>query len=562
MDLLTLLVVVPLLAAGAIVFMPAKAEKAIRCTAIGAAGITLAIGIWFFRLALTSGEPALIEYTAGLSRIPWVESVGITWSVGVDGMSVAMILLNSLVLFTGCMISAHAIQERVKEYFILFLALGAGVFGVFVVKDMFFMYFAFELAVVPMYLLIGCWGSPKDREYAAMKLTLFLTAGALVALVGILLLYFKTWDYLADTAALQAAAEGGSAAAVEAARAAVRGSFHLDDVIAAADSGFFTGAFQKKAFVFLFLGFGAIIPMWPLHTWSPIGHAAAPAAGSMMHAGVLMKLGSYAILRVAFPACPEGAAYWLPWVATIAMANIVYGGYVAMAQKDIKFVIGFSSSSHMGYTLLGIASVTVMGVSGAVFLMFAHGVMTALTFGLIGFFYDQTHDRYIPNLGGLAHQMPFVGTCFALATMASAGVPGFANFASELMVMLGAWEAGYKVQAVIAIFGVVITAVYLLRALADVFFRARKERWDKVKDARGLFQRSPFILLIVVLLVFGMYPKPMVDIIKGGVEPIVRRVQGYAVEKETGARDADEIDTGDAATDDMNIDDTQSREER
>ena len=539
MDLLTLLVVVPLLAAGVLVFVPAKAEKAIRWTAIGAATITLGIGIWFFHLALTGGEAALTEYTANLPRIPWVQSVGITWAVGVDGMSVAMILLNSLVLFTACMVSAHAIQDRVKEYFILFLALGAGVYGVFIVKDMFFMYFAFELAVVPMYLLIGCWGSPKDREYAAMKLTLFLTAGALVALVGILLLYFKTWDFLrlTDPNALP--------------------SFHLDDVIAAADSGYFSSAFQKKTFVFLFLGFGAIIPMWPLHTWSPIGHAAAPAAGSMMHAGVLMKLGSYAILRVAFPACPEGAAYWLPWVATIAMANIVYGGYVAMAQKDVKFVIGFSSSSHMGYTLLGIASVTVMGVSGAVFLMFAHGVMTALTFGLIGFFYDQTHDRYIPNLGGLAHQMPFVGTCFALATMASAGVPGFANFASELMVMLGAWEAGYKVQAVIAIFGVVITAVYLLRALADVFFRARKERWDKLKDARGPFQRSPFILLIVVLLAFGMYPKPMIDVIKSGVEPIVRRVQGHQVQgqtvkKETGSVESPEIqteiDTGDAAS--------------
>jgi NADH-quinone oxidoreductase subunit M len=530
MDLLTLLVVIPLLAAGALALFPASAVKAIRSTAIGSAALTLLIGIYFFHMALTGGESALTEYTASLSRIPWVESVGISWAVAVDGMSVAMILLNSLVLFAGCLVSGHAIQDRVKEYFILFLALGAGVYGVFIVKDMFFMYFAFELAVVPMYLLIGCWGSPKDREYAAMKLTLFLTAGALVALVGILMLYFETWEFLrlANPDALP--------------------SFHLDDVIAASDAGAFSSGFQKSAFVFLFIGFAAIVPMWPLHTWSPIGHAAAPAAGSMMHAGVLMKLGSYAILRVAFPSCPEGAAYWLPWVATIAMANIVYGGYVAMAQKDVKYVIGFSSSSHMGYTLLGIASVTVMGVSGAVFLMFAHGVMTALTFGLIGFFYDQTHDRYIPNLGGLAHQMPFVGTCFALATMASAGVPGFANFASELMVMLGAWEAGYKVQAVIAVFGVVITAVYLLRALANVFFRARKERWDKVQDARGVFQKSPFILLIIVLLAFGMYPKPMVDVISPGVEPLVRKVQGYTVERDTGSSDESrEIDTGDAA---------------
>lgn len=507
MDALTLLVVVPLLAAGVIVLIPAKAENAVRWTAITAAGIPLGIAIWLFRIALTGGEQALVDYSAGLVRHPWVESVGISWSTGVDGMSVTMVLLNAIVLFCGCLVSGHAIRDRVKEYFILFLALGAGVFGVFTVKDMFFMYFAFELAVVPMYLLIGCWGSPKDREYAAMKLTLYLTAGALVALVGLLMLYFQTWEWLrlSNPDALP--------------------SFHLDDVFAASAAGHFDSGFQNSAFAFLFIGFASIIPMWPMHTWSPIGHAAAPAAGSMMHAGVLMKLGSFAVLRVAFPACPEGAAYWLPWVALISMANIVYGGYVAMAQKDIKYVIGFSSSSHMGYTLLGIASVTVVGVSGAVFLMFAHGVMTALTFGLIGFFYDQTHTRYIPDLGGLGHQLPFVGTCFALATLASAGVPGFANFASELMVMLGAWEAGYKWQTVVAIFGVVITSVYLLRALADVFFRARKERWDDLKDAKGVFQRAPFVFMILVLLVFGMYPKPITDVIKGGVTPLVARVK-------------------------------------
>ena len=527
MDALTLLVVIPLLAAAVATVLPARAEQAIRWTAITAGGVTLGIAVWLFRMALTGGEEALTAYSAGLPRVPWVESVGITWSVGVDGMGVAMVLLNSIVLFTGCMVSAHAIQDRVKEFFVLFLALGGGVFGVFVVRDLFFMYFAFELAVVPMYLLIGVWGSPKDRDYAAMKLTLYLTAGALVALVGILMLYFRTWDWmrLTDPAAAP--------------------SFHLDDMIAASDAGAFDGLiggidFQHTAFAFLFLGFAAIIPMWPMHTWSPIGHAAAPAAGSMMHAGVLMKLGSFAILRVAFPTLPAGAAYWLPVVAVIAMANIVYGGYVAMAQKDIKYVIGFSSSSHMGYTLLGIASVTVMGVAGAVFLMFAHGVMTALCFGLIGFFYDQTHTRKIGDLGGLIHQMPFVGTCFAIATMASAGVPGFANFASELMVMLGAWEAGYHWQAVVAIFGVVITAVYLLRALADVFFRARKERWDKLQDARGPFQRAPFVLLIVVLVVFGFYPRPLVQVIEDGVRPVVAKVQRHLPEAPLDAAAASE----------------------
>jgi len=219
MDALTLLVVVPLLAAGLLVLLPAKAENVIRWTAITASGITLGIGVWFFRMALVHGERALVDYTASVPIRPWVQSVGITWSVGIDGMSVAMVLLNALVLFAGCLVSGHAIRDRVKEYFILFLALGAGVFGVFIVKDMFFMYFAFELAVVPMYLLIGCWGSPKDREYAAMKLTLYLTAGALVALIGLLMLYFRTWEWMRSIDPNAAP------------------SFHLDRVFAASEAG-------------------------------------------------------------------------------------------------------------------------------------------------------------------------------------------------------------------------------------------------------------------------------------------------------------------------------------
>jgi NADH-quinone oxidoreductase subunit M len=203
-----------------------------------------------------------------------------------------------------------------------------------------------------------------------------------------------------------------------------------------------------------------------------------------------------------------------------------------MAQRDMKFVIGFSSSSHMGYTLLGLASMNVIGVSGAVFLMFAHGVMTALAFALIGFFYDQTHNRWIPDLGGLVHQLPFVGTAFALMAMASAGVPGFANFASEFMVMVGAWQAGFKWQAVVAVFGVVISAVYLLRAVRDAFFGPRNPRWDALHDAHGL-QKLPFALLLAVLLFFGCWPRTIVDVIEGGVRPTVERIQRSPVYRES-----------------------------
>ncbi len=522
MDVLTLFVVIPAVAAVVLFFLPAKSRGIAIVPGI-AATVNLGLAIWLFWTAIQGGEDALKLLTP--PRIPWVESLGITWSVAADGMSATMVLLTSVVLFGGVFVSfwypkTHTgIGDRGKEFFILYLALVTGVYGVFLVQDLFFFYFSYELAVVPMYLLIGMWGS-GDREYAAMKLTLYLTAGALVALAGILFLYFRTWDVLGHP------------------------TFHMQDVLAASADPRFSSAlagvdFQSVTFVLLFLGFAAIVPMWPLHTWSPIGHAAAPAAGSMMHAGVLMKLGAYAILRIALPSCPDGAAQWLPWVAVIAMMNIVYGGLVAMSQKDMKFVIGFSSSSHMGYTLLGIASVTVIGVSGAVFLMFAHGVMTALAFALIGFFYDQTHNRWIPDLGGMAHQLPFIGTCFALMAMASAGVPGFANFASEFMVMVGAWEAGFKWQAIVAVFGVVITAVYLLRAVRDAFFGPRNPRWDKLHDAHSLFQKMPYAFMMLVLLVFGFYPKPITDVIQGGVEPIVARVRAA---RDFGAHYPDRID--------------------
>jgi NADH-quinone oxidoreductase subunit M len=512
MDFLSLFIVIPAVATALLVLVPERMKTLVSAIPVVAATACLAMAVRLFWGAVKDGEAWLASLTP--ARVPWVESLGITWSVKCDGLSAAMVLLTAIVLFGGVLVSVRSesthtgIGERPKTFFVLYLALVTGVFGVFLVRDLFFFYFAYELAVVPMYLLIAVWGSTSataDKQYAAMKLTLYLTAGAVVALAGLLFLYFRTWNVLGHP------------------------TFHMDDVLAATRNVKFDAAlhgmsFQNTTFALLFLGFAAIVPMWPLHTWSPIGHAAAPAAGSMMHAGVLMKLGAYAIIRIALPTCPSGAAHWLPWVAVISMANIVYGGYVAMSQRDMKFVIGFSSSSHMGYTLLGIASLSMIGVAGSVFLMFAHGVMTALAFALIGFFYDQTHNRWIPDLGGLAHQLPFVGTCFALMAMASAGVPGFANFASEFMVMVGAWQAGFKWQAVVAVFGVVISAVYLLRAVRDAFFGPRNARWDKLHDAHGLL-KLPYCFLLFVLLFFGFYPKPMVDVIQGAVKPIVESVQ-------------------------------------
>src|SRR3989338_1634763 len=284
-----------------------------------------------------------------------------------------------------------------------------------------------------------------------MKLTLYLTAGAVLALVGLLLLYFavdlRTFDLV-----------------------------QLEQWLAQRP---LPGEFQRWVFPFLLVGFGVIAPMWPLHSWSPIGHAAAPSAVSMLHAGVLMKLGSYAIIRIGIGLPPHGAYAWMPWVAGLCLMNILYGGFVALAQRDAKFMVGYSSSSHMGYVLLGIACLNTVALNGAVLLMFAHGVMTALAFALIGHVYDQTHTRLLGEWGGLARRMPFIGACFVIAGMASSGVPGFANFVSEFLVIIGAWEP-YRWQAVLAVFGIVITATYMLRAIRTGFFGPLPAKWEEL----------------------------------------------------------------------------------
>ena len=434
--------------------------------------------------------------------VPWIRSLGIGFHLGVDGISAVLVLLHAICAFSGVLIS-YAIKERVKEYYIFYLTLITGVFGVFTSLDLFFFYAFYEMAVIPMYPLIGVWGSDVtergvvrfSKEYAAMKLTVYLTAGAVVALVGLLWLYTSAGVRTFDVVALQKHLH----------------AFPLERHL------------QNAVFPLLAVGFGVIAPIWPFHSWSPIGHAAAPSAVSMLHAGVLMKLGSYAIIRLAMGLLPDGAATWLPWVANLCIMNIIYGGLVAMAQKDLKLIIGYSSSSHMGYVLLGIATVSPLALDGAVLLMFAHGLMTALAFALVGHVYDETHTRYLPELGGLGRHLPFIATCAVIAAMASSGLPGFANFAAELLVILGAWDR-YRLQAILAVLGVVITSVYMLRMVRGVFFGTVNDALAHAHDARTPFSRLPYLVLIGVLLLVGLWPTPLMRLIDTSARPFVTQL--------------------------------------
>jgi len=520
MNPLLLILLAPAAAALTLFFVDAKAVRAIRAIATVATGIALVTALTLFfgfgdaqyehaetAKAFTAttldaaGNPVLVDgkpiehvYKYGFEQT-WVEDLKLSLRVGVDGMGLAMVLLTAFIIFTGVVVS-FTIQKRVKEYYICLLALVTGVFGVFMSLDLFFYYFFYELAVIPMYLLIGIWGSTTstvDQHYASMKLVLLLSLGAVVALVGLISVYVQAGTF--DMVAIE--------------------QFKFDH------------DFQMTWFPVIFLGFAALVPLWPLHSWSPAGHAAAPAAVSMLHAGVLMKLGAFGILRVACTYFPEAAAVYLPYVGIFCCFNIIYGGLVAIAQRDMKLIIGYSSSSHMGYVLLGMASATLIGFEGAVFLMFAHGIMTALAFSLIGWFYDQTHTRMLDDLGGMMKVMPFVGTCFVIASMASAGLPGFANFVSELLVIIGAWQSNLwlGIPAILAVWGLVITGVYLLRAIKDAFFGELPERWKNLRDARTFSERAPFVLLVVVLLVFGFYPQPMIEVVEQGVKPLHARIE-------------------------------------
>lgn len=484
------LVLVPLIGAGLILFLPDKYAVWARRTAVTATFLTLAGALLLF----INYNPAVKGFQFS-TELPWVPALGIGYHVGLDGISVVMVLLHAILSFSGALVS-RSITQSVKLYFILYLILVSSIFGVFTSLNIFFLYLFYEMAVIPLYPLIGMWGS-QNREYAAMKLTLYISLGAVVALIGLVSIYLASNLQTFDLVVLSEHAK-------------VQG---------------FPRAFQLWCAPLLIFGFGVVASLWPFHSWSPIGYAAAPTAVSMLHAGVLKKLGIFLIIRLVITLLPEGAQFWLPVVAVLCIVNILYGAWAAMAQKDMKFAIGFASVSHMGYAFLGIACLNELGLAGTVFFMFAHGVMAALCFALIGFIYDRTHTRMIPDLGGLAKQIPFISVCFIMAAFASSGLPGFANFISEVLIFFSAWNR-YPWQTVLAIFGIVITATYMLRMVRHVFFGEPKQEWENLSDAKNWLVKLPYAFLVAVLLVFGFWPSLLLNVIQPTAESLIKNHPG------------------------------------
>jgi NADH-quinone oxidoreductase subunit M len=494
MGILSFIWLVPFITGLALIaFVPGSNLKLIKWASLIAAGISL-LGVLCLCLKFDysrSGDLQLQEL------FPLVADLHINYHLGVDGISLVMGVLNGVILFTG-VLASWGVSNRAKEFFVLLLLLGGGVFGVFFSFDVFVFFVLYEVAVLPMYLLIGIWGT-GPKEYSAMKLTLMLMGGSAFLLVGILAIYFATPTH----------------------------TFDLFEIAHAAKN--FDPSFQKIWFPILFLGFGVLAALWPLHTWSPDGHASAPTAVSMLHAGVLMKLGAYGCLRVAIFLLPQGAIYWSHALAVLCLVNVVYGSIGAAAQTDLKYVTAYSSVSHMGLVLLGLATMGAMGTDGAVLQMFAHGIMTGTFFALIGMTYGRTHTRIMSKMGGLIKVLPFLGVCYVIAGMAGLGLPGLSSFPAELLVMQGAFYKGdafMKWVAIISITSIVFTAIYVLRVIQKTFYGPITDKhFEELKDA-SFVEKAPLVILILVMLVVGIYPYPVIHTIDGSVVVIMKQLAG------------------------------------
>lgn len=495
MDILSWFVAIPVLTVMAILF--AKDLKQTRI--ISAVGMSAQLGLTAWLVFSYLAERAAGNAAAWLFKydVTWFSSLNIHYTVGVDGISVAMIALTSVVIFAGVFASWRT-DYLPREFFISLILLSSGVFGFFISLDLFTMFLFYEIAVIPMYLLIGIWGT-GPKEYSAMKLTLMLMGGSALIMVGLLGIYFNS------------------------APAGQQLTFNLNEIAA---NGIPVFA-QQFFFPMLFLGFGVLGALFPFHTWSPDGHASAPTAVSMLHAGVLMKLGGYGAFRVAIYLMPE-AAQDQAWIFIILTSvSVVYGAFGAVVQKDLKYINAYSSVSHCGLVLFAILMMNQTALNGAILQMISHGLMTALFFALIGMIYGRTHTRMINEMGGLMKVLPFLGVAYVIAGLASLGLPGLSGFVAEMTIFVGAYQHTdlfHRFVTIMATTSIVVTAVYILRVVGVLLFGPiRDEHHLHLTDATW-WERLSTVTLITAIAAVGIFPLWLSDMINFSLRPIVERI--------------------------------------
>lgn len=500
MGLLSTIILVPFLAMVVILLVPEEKTNWIKRIALGAAGLDLGLStylsidylgrIGWTTHSLPTGTALALQY---VERFPWFQKLGIDYYLGVDGISVLMIFLTAVVIFCGvCASWYHTL--RVKEFFAFLLLLVTGVFGVFAANDFFLFFLFYEVSVLPMYLLIGLWGT-GPKEYSAMKLTLMLMGGSALIIVGILVIYFQAG---VSSFSFTALAQAGIPAST-----------------------------QAWLFPVMFFGFGTLGGLWPFHTWSPDGHASAPTAVSMLHAGVLMKLGGYGCLKMVY-LMPQGALKWGAFFMALTTVNIFYGALVALRKTDLKYITAYSSVSHCGLVLFGLGSLQLTAYQGAVVQMFAHGLMTALFFALIGMIYGRTHTRFITDMGGLFKVMPFLGVAYMIGGFAGLGLPGLAGFIAEVQVFVGAFSLNslpQRLMTILAAASVVTTAVYILRALTRMLYGPfHAPEHATLTDARFV-EKVPLTVLVFLLAFAGIFPGWMIRLAEYGLAPVLNHLR-------------------------------------
>lgn len=489
---LLLLIGAPLLTAIAVLLCRNKQQV----KWVSLAGAVVQLGLAFvlliaFRQEIAAGNKAQMLFE---QNYPLFSSLHINFHFGVDGISVAMILLTALVVIAGVLISWN-IEKMTKEFYFLLLLLALGAYGFFISLDLFILFFFLEISVIPKYLLIGIWGSGK-KEYSANKLALMLMGGSALILVGMLGLYFT----------------GG----------------YSFDIMTLSKTNIPTNL-QHLLFPLLFVGFGVFTALFPLHTWVPDGHSSAPTAGSMFLAGISMKLGGYGCLRVATYLLPEGAKQYADIIIVLSAIAILYGAFATMMQKDLKYINAYSSVSHVGFSLLGIGMLTQTAITGALMQMVSHGLMTALFFAVIGMVYDRTHTRMVNELGGLMKPLPFISTIFFIVGLCSLGLPGLSGFVAEMTVFMGSWQhadAFHRIATIAAAMSIVVTAVYILRAIGQtVMGPVKNEHFLELKDA-AWNEKIAAIVLVAGILAIGIAPGWLNDLLRPAAAEIMNRIAG------------------------------------